>query len=152
MEKVEMSLCVYGRIEGKTFSEKPLETCLNHYFSGGYRIIKENSGCAVYEVSNSESKTIVSFIHEKKHPYNIYDSDIINDEFEYNQLLIFELDKEDAAMNSYREIIRFLKHLSQETKSRILVTSDAHDEICLLDGRDILWSANDTLIKEIVNF
>ena len=78
----------------------------------------------------------------KKSPYNIYDSDIINDEFEYNQLLIFELDKEDAAMNSYREIIRFLKHLSQEIKSRILVTSDAHDEICLLDGRNILWSAN----------
>ena len=107
-----MSLCVYGRIEGKTFNENLLKTYLNHYFSGGYRIIKENSGCAVYEVRNNESKTIVSFIHEKKSPYNIYDSDIINDEFEYNQLLIFELDKEDATMNSYREIIRFLRHLS----------------------------------------
>lgn len=147
-----MSLCVYGRIEGKIFNEKSLETCLNHYFSNGYETIKENSDCAAYEIKNNEGKAIVSFISEKKSPYNIYDSDIINGEFEYQQLLIFELNKEDATMDFYIEIIKFLKYLFQEKKNRILVTSDAHDEICLLNDKDILWSTNNTLIKEIMNF
>ncbi len=155
-----MSLCVYGRIEerskfapkmpSQTLNEKSLETCLNHYFSNGYEI-KGNSDCAVYEIKNDESKTIVSFINEKKSPYNIYDSDIIEGEFECHQLLVFELDKEGATINLYIEIMRFLKYLSQETKNRILVTSDAHDEICLLDDKNISWSKNSTSIKEIMN-
>lgn len=83
--------------------------------------------------------------------HNIYDSDIVNTEFEYHQLLIFELDKEDITVNFYIEIIKFFSFLGKEIKSRILVTSDAHDEICLLDDKNTLWSTNNTLIEEIMN-
>ncbi len=147
-----MSLCVYGQIERKVLNENSVETCLYHYFSDGYEIIKENSDCTVYEIKNNESKTIVSFINEKKFPYNVYDSDIVNGEFEYHQLLLFAPCKEDATVHFYAGIMGFLECLSQEMKTRILVTSDAHDEICLFDAKNIVWAKNNASIKEIMTF
>ncbi len=127
-----MSLCIYGRIEKEIFDENTLEPFINQYFSKNYEIIKKDNG-KTYEIKKGENTTILSFIKEKKYPYNIYESDIAKDGFEYRQLLIFDLDKEDASTTTYTEIIDFLGFLFEKTKSRILVTSDSHDEICIFD-------------------
>lgn len=79
---------------------------------------------------------------EKKPPYNVYDSNIINDEFEYVQLILFDMKKEEASIDNYREIISFCIYLKEKVDSDILVTSDVHDEICLLEGKEIIWSKN----------
>lgn len=126
-----MSLCIYGRIEKEIFDENTLEPFINEYFSKNYEIIKKDNGKA-YEIKKGENTTILSFIKEKKYPYNVYESDIAKGEFEYRQLLIFDLEKEAASAKAYTEIIDFFGFLFEKTKSRILVTSDAHDEICFL--------------------
>ena len=136
-----MSICVYGRIKRKCMDEDLLERFLTDYYSSGSDIIREKNGnCVTYEFVNSEDDVIISFINEKKTPYNVYDSSIIGDEFEYVQLILFDLKKEKASIDKYKKIIRFLIYLKEKIISDILITSDVHNDICLLQDKEIIWS------------
>ncbi|MGN0514095.1 MAG: hypothetical protein ACI4GD_07435 [Lachnospiraceae bacterium] len=136
-----MSICVYGRIKRKCINEDLLEGFLVEFFSPESDIIrKNNEKCVIYEGISNKNKVSISFISEKKPPYNIYDSNIINDEFEYIQLIIFEIDKEEATIDNYKEIINFCIFLKEKIDSDILVTSDVHDDICLLEGTKVILS------------
>ena len=136
-----MSICVYGRIKRKCMNEDLLERFLADYYSSGSDIIREKNGnCVTYEIVNSEDDVIISFIDEKKTPYNVYDSNIIDDEFEYVQLILFDLKKEKASIDKYKKIIRFLIYLKEKINSDILITSDVHNDICLLQDKEIIWS------------
>ena len=136
-----MSICVYGRIKRKCMDEDLLERFLADYYSSGSDIIREKNGnCVTYEIVNSEDDVIISFINEKKTPYNVYDSSIIGDEFEYVQLILFDLKKEKASIDKYKKIIRFLIYLKEIINSDILITSDVHNDICLLQDKEIIWS------------
>ena len=72
----------------------------------------------------------------------MYDSNIINDEFEYAQLILFAIKKEEASIDIYKDIICFCIYLRGKIDSDILVTSEVHDDICLLKGKEIIWSKN----------
>ena len=136
-----MSLCLYGRINQKELSEMMVERMLTDYFSIQSKLVKEKDLNGVtYEVSNAEDDLLVSFIDIKKSPYNLYDSVIIGGEYEYSQLIIFDMKKEKATIEKYKYIIGFFTYLKSCIDCDILVTSDAHDEICLLHGQDIFWS------------
>lgn len=136
-----MSICVYGRIKRKCINEDLLEGFLVEFFSPKSDIVrKNNKKCVIYESISKKNKVSISFISEKKPPYNVYDSNIINDEFEYIQLIIFEIEKEEATINNYKEIINFFIYLKEKIDSDILVTSDVHDDICLLEGTEAIWS------------
>lgn len=43
-------------------------------------------------------------------------------------------------MDKYKEIIRFFLCLKEKINSDILVTSDVHNDICLLQDEVIIWS------------
>lgn len=136
-----MSICVYGRIKRKCMDEDLLERFLADYYSSGIDIIREKNGnCVTYEIVNSEDDVIISFINEKAAPYNVYDSNIIGDEFEYVQLILFDIKKEEASMDKYKNIIRFFIYLKEKINSDILITSDVHNDICLLQDKEIIWS------------
>lgn len=138
-----MSICVYGRIKQKCINEDILERFLGEFFSIRGGIIKKNDEkCVTYEGISNENKLSISFISEKKPPYNVYDSNIVNGEFAYIQLILFEIEKEEATIDKYKEIIRFCIYLNENIDSDILVTSDVHDEICLLKRTEIIWSKN----------
>lgn len=93
-----------------------------------------------YEIVNKHNDIIISFIKEKTAPYNVYDSDIIGNEFEFLQLIIFDIDKESSSTDEYKEIINFCEFLNEKIDSSILITSDMHDEICFLKENKIIWS------------
>ncbi|MDE7253469.1 MAG: hypothetical protein K2O32_11075 [Acetatifactor sp.] len=136
-----MSICVCGRIKRKCMDEDLLERFLSDYYSSGSDIIQENNGsCVTYKIVNSEDDVIISFINEKKAPYNVYDSNIIGDEFEYVQLILFDIKKEEATKDKYTKIIRFLIYLKAKINSDILITSDVHNDMCLLKDKEIIWS------------
>lgn len=136
-----MSICVYGRIKRKCMDANLFERFLADYYSSESNIIREkNKNCVTYKVFNGENDVIISFLNEKKAPYNVYDSNIIGDEFEYVQLILFDIEKEHASIDKYKEIIRFLIYLKGKINSDILITSDIHDDICLLQGEEIIWS------------
>lgn len=136
-----MSICVYGRIKRKCMDEDLFERFLADYYSSESNIIREeNKNCVTYEVVKGEDDVIISFIYEKKAPYNVHDSNIIGDEFEYVQLVLFDIKKEHAFTDKYKEIIRFLIYLKGKINSDILITSDVHNDICLLQDEETIWS------------
>lgn len=137
-----MSICVCGRIKQKCMDEDLFEKFLADYYSSKSNIIREkNNNCVTYQIVNDEYDVIVSFVNEKKTPYNVYDSNIIGDEFAYVQLILFDIKKENASIDKYKEIIRFLIYIKEKINSDILVTSDAHNDICLLQEEEIIWSS-----------
>ena len=136
-----MSLDACGHIKTKCIDEDFLEENLKQFFSPKSDIIRSyNEKCVIYDGIYSENKVTVFFKNEAKPPYNVYDSNIINDEFEYVQLIIFDIKKEEATIDTYKEIISFCIYLNGKIDSDILITSDVHDDICLLKGKEIIWS------------
>ncbi|MCM1091552.1 MAG: hypothetical protein NC092_05700 [Butyrivibrio sp.] len=136
-----MSICVCGRIKRKCIDEDLLERLLSDYYSSGSDIVRKKDGnCVTYEIVNSEDDVIISFVNERKAPYNVYDSTITGDEFEYVQLILFDINKEKATIDQYKKIIRFLIYIKQKINSDILITSDVHNDICLLKNQEIIWS------------
>lgn len=138
-----MSISVYGRIKNKCINEDFLENSLVEFFSHKSDVIrKKDRNCITYERAGSENEVTISFIDEKKPPYNVYDSTIINDEFEYVQLILFDIKKEEASIDRYKEIIRFFIYIKEKIDSDILVTSDVHNDICLLTGKKVIWCSH----------
>jgi len=121
--------------------EDLFERFLADYYSSESNIIKgKNKSCVTYEFVNGEDDVIISFMNEKKAPYNVYDSNITGDEFEYVQLILFDIKKENASIDKYKEVIRFFIYLKEKINSDILITSDVHDDICLLQDKETIWS------------
>ena len=47
---------------------------------------------------------------------------------------------ENAIIDTYKIIIEFCKYLKTKMGSDILVTSDVHNDICLLREQEIIWA------------
>ena len=136
-----MSICIYGRIKRKCIDKDLLERTLAEFFSPKNEIIIQNDGKSVtYEGFCDKNSVTVTFISEKKPPHNVYDSNITNDEFEYVQLILFDIKKEEATVDCYKGIINFCIYLKEKIDSDMLLTSDVHDDICLLKEKEIIWS------------
>lgn len=136
-----MSICIYGRIKRKCINENLFERFLVEFFSPKSDIVRRMDEKSVtYEGVSSENTVSISLVLEKKPPHNVYDSNIVNTEFRYVQLIIFEIKKEEATIDNYKKIIMFFIFLNNKIDSDILVTSDVHDEICLLKKTEIIWS------------
>ena len=138
-----MSLDMCARIRKRCMDEGALKELLSDYFSpSGEIAMKENKSSVSYDHIYESDKVIVYFSSEKKPPYNVYDSDILNGEFEYEQLIIFDISKEDATAALYKEIVDFCIFVREQVDSDILVTSDVHGEVCLLEKRAAIWASD----------
>lgn len=138
-----MSVCVYGRINKKCINEDLLEKIITEYFSFSDNVVRlMNKESVTYEGINDCNKIIVTFVNEKKPPYNVYDSAIYDGEYEYMQLIIFDIKKEESYIDEYKKIIDFCIYIRDKIEGDILVTSDVYDEICLLKEKKIIWSSD----------
>ena len=63
-------------------------------------------------------------------------------EFEHAQLLIFDINKENATIDTYKNVIEFCIYLRAKVQSDILVASEVHNDICLLKEQEIIWAQN----------
>lgn len=137
----KMSICLYGRISKKCLDTEGLEKMIRQFFSSKPTFVKHfDEQYVSFEGLDEKNNISISFIQDKGGPYNVYDSDIIDSEFFYQQLLIFELSKDDISISMYKNIFRFLEYVRSAINCDILVTSDVHDEICLLEKQNIIWS------------
>lgn len=57
---------------------------------------------------------------------------------DFTQLLLFEIDKQYAVIDTYKNIVEFCIYLRFKIQSDILVTSEVHDDICLLKEQEII--------------
>ena len=138
-----MSICFYGRINKRCINEELLEKFIADYFSPSKNVIKQvNKGSVIYEGFSDADKIIMSFVNEKKPPYNVDDSNVIGSEYEYIQLIIFDVNKSESSIDTYKEIINFCIYIRKRIEGDILITSDIHDDICLLKKEDKIRSEN----------
>lgn len=138
-----MSICMYARISKKCISVETFGKIITDFFLPIKDIIiQKDKDCLTYENIYENGKVLISFIDDKKPPYNVYDSCLCNGEFEYKQLIIFDIKKEEVSIDVYRKILDFCFYLKEVVECNILVTSDVHDEICLLEEQNVMWSNN----------
>lgn len=136
-----MSISVSGRIKMKKLNSELYKKIISEYPLYKKAINIEDND---FSYIGNDFGYDISFI-EKKAPTNIWDSDILGDEYEYSQIIIFDLYKEmerveDINYNeAFQSIIDFFIFLNKEIASQILVTSDVHNDICYID-KDIRWS------------
>lgn len=138
-----MPINVCGRVNRNCIDEKLLEKAIVEFFSPNSALSKQiYENYVLYEGITDENKVIMYFENKKSSPYNIYDSNIINGEYEFTQLLLFEIDKQYAVIDTYKNIVEFCIYLRSKIQSDILVTSEVHDDICLLKEQEIIWAEN----------
>ena len=132
---------MYARINKKCINEDVLGKILIDFFLPvNDIIIQKDKNCVTYKDVCEGDKVIISFVSEKKPPYNVYDSCICDGEFEYTQLIIFDIKKEEAFIDEYKKNLDFCIYLKGKVEGDILVTSDVHDDICFLEGTEVIWS------------
>ena len=136
-----MSIWMYGRLNKKYMNEDTLKTLLKEYFLPKHEITSESlEHCVSYEHIDENNNVIVYFSKEEKPPQNIWDSSICGGDFEYAQTIIFDINKEEACVAMYTKLLGFFLYLKRAVDGDILVTSDVHNDICLLQEKSIIWS------------
>ena len=134
-------ILVCGRVNKNCIDEKLLEKVIMEFFLPVSIIVKQvNNNCVTYEGITADNKVIISFVNKNGLLSNFWESNIISGKFEYVQLIIFDINKSDATIDTYKNIIEFCIYLRVKIKSDILVTSEVHDDICLLKELEIIWA------------
>ncbi|MDE5892149.1 MAG: hypothetical protein K2H45_04395 [Acetatifactor sp.] len=136
-----MSFSVCARIKEKCISEELLEKAIADFFQPPKDILVRRDGMrATYEGIDEDGVTVIYFNSDSRSPYNIYVSEITGGKFEYMQSINLDIGKETATVDRFAKMISFCIYLYGKVKSEILVTSDVHDDICLVKAGEILWS------------
>ena len=136
-----MSFSVCARIKEKCVSEELLEKAIADFFQSPHDIlVQRNTACVIYEGIDEDGVTVIYFNSDSRPPYNIYDSEITGGKFEFMQSIFLDIGKETATIDRFAKMISFCIYLYGKVKSEILVTSDVHDDICLVKAGEILWS------------
>lgn len=130
-----MSICLYARINRKCLNQDLLDEQINRYIN------EKNKGteCLYFKNMLNNGDINISFIEEKRPPYNIYDFSTCDKEFKYIQVIIFDIKKDLLSHDVYIIIIDFCKELREKILCNILITSDVYDEICLMKEGKIEW-------------
>jgi hypothetical protein len=135
---VSISLC--GRIKDSVVDSNTLEKHLREYYGVIRKLSKDDGEEVSYELNSDYGRFVVYYVEKKKPPYNVYDSDLVGGEFVFSQLVVFDLDKEEVCKTTYEDLVSFFIYLQKKIESEILVTSDVHDEICLLKKEGCLYT------------
>lgn len=149
-----MSLSMYARITPDCVTEQILEEALKVYFAPQSELKKSYmERYATYENFFDNNDLIITFIKKKIAPYNIYESEMLNKEYMYNQAIIFNINKNSNIVNIYHSILKFCKYLQNILNADMLITSDSHGEICFIKASSpILWSdASSFINKDQIN-
>lgn len=145
-----MSISMCAKIAPHCVTEHILEEALKSYFIVTNDLQKNyDDRCIVYKNFIENNDVTISFVEKKKPPYNIYDSEILNSEYMYNQAIIFNINKNANIAGIYHTILKFCKYLQSVVHAEILITSDSHGEICLIKmASAILWSESSDFINK----
>lgn len=89
----------------------------------------------------------ICLMDERKFPYNVWDSNILNDEFEYNQVLMFSVnddfyDFEIMYNNMYKIIFGIVKDINKES---LFVSTE---EICYFENNSNVIINNNEYVWE----
>ena len=134
-----MSISVVGRIKEIKLNEELFKKYIISYFNTNMQHNLVYDKEVFFYKCNEFSFNIIGD-YDRKYPANIWDSDILNDEYEYSQIIMFDLCKEIDYERAYKCIHDFFAFLHKEILCDILVTSDVFNDICYMTDHKYYWS------------
>lgn len=136
-----MSITFCAHLHKKCLDEKALYNMICAYFAPTNQIAQEKrERCIFYNGFDKDNAIDIAFVEQTNYPYNIWESDILNQDFSYAQEIIFGIAKEKYSIDTYQKIIDFCIFLKNQIDTAILLTSDVHNDICFLDKKGIILS------------
>lgn len=136
-----MSIGVCGKVQKRCVDTDILEGMIDEVFVPSSDFTKEETAeGAIYRGIDQDNILTIFFIRDNESRYNVWYSEIMHSEYQYSQSVSFDIWKEDATIAVYQSVIHFFICLREKVESDILVTSDVHNDICLLKAGETLWS------------
>jgi hypothetical protein len=133
-----MSISLYGKIKEKKLDIDLFKRSIVDFFLSDSTVKLDYNGKSFF-YENKDIGFEIFFSENESSPYNVWDSEILSDEFEYAQTIMFDLFKEIDYDQAYKSIIDFFSFLNKKISCAVLVTSDVYNDICYID-KDIRWS------------
>lgn len=134
-----MALEISVRIKELIFSEEIIKECIEDFWQNE-NIEIENIGNDISKVDDMYDTEgfIIYLIKKKEYPYNIYDSEIYKGEYQYSQVLSFDINKNEDLNKIYNTIMKFIIYLYGKYQMQMLVTTDFSEEICYFEKEEII--------------
>ena len=141
-----MSLEMSLRIKKKIITKSEFEYSVKKFFNNKELNAVNNYiyGISIHDFYNSYG-IIFTLIEDKKPPYNIYDSELIKGEYEYSQVLSFEIDKTRELNIIYDTIFKYVLNMVKKFHLEALLTSDFSEDICLFQTDEVYYNKNVTI-------
>ncbi len=141
-----MSIDVSVKIQKKCISANEAELYIKEFFSINEHLNRRILGKIIVFTSFYQDDRMILYFTENES--ETYESRLIKGEFKHSQSLLFDIAKEDVSIEDFAVILQFCKYLRKKIDSDILITSDVHDEICLMKNNEVLFSDS---AKELKN-
>ena len=93
----------------------------------------------------------ITLIKDEKPPYNIYETSFVENDFEYNQSILFGFSKEVDFDISYTKALELIFSLMREVNTSALLTSSVYDEICYFENSTNVYIKRTTTLAEKIN-
>lgn len=92
----------------------------------------------------------VIFIKNKKMPYNVCETKFLEIDFQYNQIVWFEFDKEADLSITQRNALKIIFNLMKQLNTSALLTSSVYDDICYFKNTTDVYINKDVACLEKV--
>ncbi|WP_051542004.1 hypothetical protein [Clostridium lundense] len=92
----------------------------------------------------------VIFIKNKKPPYNTWETKFLETDFQYNQIVWFEFDKEADLSITQRNALKIIFNLMKQLNTSALLTSSVYDDICYFKNATDVYINKDVACLEKV--
>ncbi len=137
-----------ARIPNIILSNEKVHIAIRDFFrSDIISVIPQGQGYAFSFAVKGITVTLL-YIHEDKSPC-VFESKILNNNYEYVQQMIFELPK-TATESIYNDLARFCKYVCDCYSCPMLLTLDFEYEICYMKTNSpIVWTDD---VKAITRF
>lgn len=93
----------------------------------------------------------ITLIRNKKPPYNVYESCLLGTDFEYNQVILFGINKEANLSIVYGTVLELCFDLVKKLNTNALLTSSVHDEICYFDDDKNIRINTEVELVDLIN-
>ena len=135
---VYMSIDVSAKIQKNFINVKDIELYIKDFFLVIENLNKQSLGnVTMFSDFYNDNKIIIYFTENENAVYN---SLFFKDEFKYSQSLLFDIKKDNISTKEFVTIINFCKYIRKRINSDILITSNVHDEICIVKINEIIFS------------
>ncbi|TYQ18271.1 UNVERIFIED_CONTAM: hypothetical protein Cloal_0693 [Acetivibrio alkalicellulosi] len=88
----------------------------------------------------------ITFVKNEEPPFNEYETVFLQNEFVYNQSIIFGINKEGDFRNIYSKMLELIFNLISKGNTTAILTSTVHNDVCYFENGKKIY------IKSAISF